>query len=350
MAGLRSLLITLTIGFSGAAAATLADLPAAPLVGASIAVSIAAVCRLKIEIPNKLRNFAFSIIGCSLGSGINREALVNLVHWPISLLLLGITVVVIISAGSFFLFRFFSFSPETSVLSTAPGAVSYTLALASSGIGDIRTIMVMQNVRLVLVATLLPFIIQQSGFAPGNSHAPLSSGVAAHLAVIFLALAIGILVERWHIPASFLLAGMIVSGLAHYLELVSGRPPSALIFLGFTITGSMVGVRFSSVTGGNMRHLLLASLGNTLIAGVLSASLAYPTALLLGIPFGLVFVSFTPGGIEAMAAMAIALGYDPAFVATHHLFRILLLFLIVPLSIKVMRRLVREGRAGQSTG
>lgn len=339
---IRSLLLTLSIGFSGATVATLAGLPAAPLVGASISVSIAALFRVPVGIPNLLRNFAFTIIGCSLGSGITKAALAQAVNWPISLLFLGVAVGVIIIVGSWVLARFYAISAETAVLSTVPGVIAYILAIAAGGIGDIRTILVIQNIRLVLVTTMLPFILSYMGFEPGHIQPPLSGSYGGSLVVILVALGIGIAIQRWRIPASFLLAGMVVSGIGHYLDLVTGRPPYPLILFGFTITGSMVGSRFSSIPLSDLKRLVGASLVSVLITMLLAVGFAYPVALLLDIPFGQIFVAYAPGGVEAMAAMAIALGYDPAFIATHHLFRILLLFLIVPICIKIVQRMVRK--------
>lgn len=339
-----SLLLTLGIGFSGAGAATLAGLPAAPLVGASIAVSIAALFGLTGNVPVQLRNIAFTIIGCSLGSGITKEALAQSAQWPISLMILGVAVGVIMICGSWALSRFYRLDPETAVLSTAPGAFAYTMALTASGIGDIRSVMVIQNIRLVLVTTLLPFILHYFGFEAGQFKALVSGGFVKTGITILIALALGISVKRWRIPASFLLAGMLVSGVGHYLDLVTGRPPFPLIFFGFAVTGSMVGARFSAIPRTDIRGLLSASLVSALITGLLAVGFAYPAALLLDMSFGQMFVAFAPGGVEAMAAMAIALGYDPAFVATHHLFRIILLFLLVPLSIKIVRKTVKNGR------
>jgi membrane AbrB-like protein len=339
---LKPLLLTLAIGFSGAGAATLAGLPAAPLVGASIAVSIAALFGLAANIPVQLRNIAFTIIGCSLGSGITKEALAQSAQWPISLMILGVAVCVIMIAGSWVLSRFYRLSPETAVLSTAPGAFAYTMALAAGGIGDIRSIMVIQNIRLVLVTTLLPFILHYFGFETGHFTAQASGGFGESIVIILIALVGGISVKRWRIPASFLLIGMLVSGVGHYLGLVTGRPPFPLIFFGFAVTGSMVGARFSAIPRRDLKRLLSASLVSALITGLLAVAFAYPAALLLDLSFGQVFVSFAPGGVEAMAAMAIALGYDPAFVATHHLFRIILLFLLIPLSIKIVRKTVKK--------
>jgi hypothetical protein len=336
------MLLTLTIGFAGATAATLAGVPAAPLVGASISVSIAALSRLPVGIPDLLRNFAFAVIGCSLGSGITKQALSQAAHWPISLLFLALAVSTIILVGSWVLARFYGQTPETAVLSTTPGVIAYVLAIASGGVGDVRTIIVIQNIRLVLVTTLLPFILTHSGFAPGHMQPQVSGSLVGSLVVIAIAFGLGIGAQRWPIPASFLLAGMLVSGVGHYLDLVSGRPPALLIFCGFTITGSMVGARFSSIPMGDLRRLLAASLICALITGLLAVGFAYPVAVMLDIPFGQVFVAFAPGGVEAMAAIALALGYDPAYVATHHLFRLLLLFLIVPFCVRIVARTVRE--------
>ena len=61
---------------------------------------------------------------------------------------------------------------------------------------------------------------------------------------------------------------------------------------------------------------------------------AAPVAALTGLPLGQLWVAFAPGGVEAMAAMGLALGYDPAFVAVHHLVRLAVLFVIVPLFLR----------------
>ena len=154
-----------------------------------------------------------------------------------------------------------------------------------------------------------------------------------------MAFVAGVSVSRWKIPASFLLAGMLVSGVGHYMGVVTGRPPNSIIFIGFTVTGSMVGARFSSIPLHDLQRLLLASLSAVFISGLLSLAFAIPVAQMLDVPFGQVFVAFAPGGVEAMAAMALALGYDPAYVATHHLFRIILLFFLLPVGVNLLKKI-----------
>lgn len=330
----KSLAITLLLGFLGALIATWVGLPAAPLVGASLLVSFASFFKVTTEVPLGLRNAAFSIIGCSLGSGITKEALAQSLNWPTSLLALAVAVFLIILIGSRFLTRFFALSPETAVLATAPGAISYILAYAANGYGDIRAIIVIQNIRLVVVATLLPFLITHIGFTPVHTGVPDISSFPASFTVIAIALILGRIMMRWEIPASYLLAGMLISGLGHYSDLVSGRSPYLLLFLGFTIIGTIVGTRFASITCSDFRQQLLSSICIVIVAGGLAAIFAYAVSACLKISYGQMFVAFAPGGIEAMAAITLALGYDPAFVTIHHLFRTLLLFVFVPFFIK----------------
>jgi hypothetical protein len=50
-------------------------------------------------------------------------------------------------------------------------------------------------------------------------------------------------------------------------------------------------------------------------------------------------VAFAPGGVEAMAAIALSLGYEPTFVAAHHVFRLFLLSFLMPyIFVKLRRR------------
>lgn len=338
MAKLKSLLVTLALGFIGALTATYLGLPAAALIGASIAVSIGALLKLTSELPSPLYNIAFAVIGCSLGSGITREALAQSIHWPISLLTLGCMVVVIVMVSSWILQRFFSIQPETAVLSSTPGAFVFTIAMAASGKADIRTVLVIQNIRLLVVTSLLPFILDHLSFESRHNQQSVGVFQVESYVMIAISLTVGVVMLRWKIPASFLLAGMLISGVGHYLDLVTGRPPLPLIFMSFVITGSMVGSRFSSISRTDLGRLLGASIAIVCVAGLLLISFAYPVALILELPLGQILVAYAPGGVEAMAAIALSMGYDPAFVATHHLFRLLLLFLVFPVCIKLAER------------
>ncbi len=336
LAGARNVLVTLGIGFAGAAVAAYAGLPAAALLGSTLAVSIAAVGGIAKDIPVSIRDFAFVIIGCSLGSGITREALGNAIHWPLSLFILGLAVLAMMFFCSFVLTRFFHQSTETAILATSPGALAYSLAMAADGVGEAEAIVVIQTIRLFLIITLLPLLLDTF-----NLHLePSAGGVVTVLGgvdlilVVCVALFAGWVVNRFRFPAAYFLTGVGVSAVAQVAGFVAGRPPVELLFIGFAVTGAVVGVRFSSIPRPDLKRFFFASLISLAISGLICGIFALPVSKLLSIPYGQVFVAFAPGGVEAMTAMALSLGYDPTFVAVHHLFRI---FLLIGLLAVLMR-------------
>lgn len=87
-------------------------------------------------------------------------------------------------------------------------------------------------------------------------------------------------------------------------------------------------------TGGPIASLSAAAIASTGTAALVSAIFAILTSDLMSLPFGQVWVAFAPGGVEVMSAMGLALGYDPAYVAIHHLVRILILILAIPLFLR----------------
>ena len=333
------LFLTLGIGSAGALLALYAGLPAASLIGSALAVSIASLFKWTCTVPAGFRAIAFSIIGSSLGSSLTRDFFGQAIHWSISLFFLTICVITILIVCSLVLMRKFNLSSDTALLATSPGALAYAISLAAGGIGDIRSIAVIQSVRVLLIIAFLPLALDCfSGSTAGTAagFTPESMGAADYLLLFLITLVLGRFLERFRVPASYLLVGTVVSGAAHLMGLVAGRPSSTILFIGFTITGTIIGARFSTISLLELKRLLRASLVVACLSMLIAALFALLVSSLLSMSYGQVFVAFAPGGVEAMAAMALALDYDPAFVAAHHLYRILLLISILPLFLKLI--------------
>jgi hypothetical protein len=337
---LLRVLVTLVIGTAGAVLARMAGLPAAALIGSTLAVSVVSFCRLPTCVPSWLRNMGFAAIGCSLGSGVNTDFLDMAVKWPLSLSGLVLVMGVILFASSCILIAFFGQSKETAILAASPGALSYSLAIAATGVGDARAIIVIQSIRLLSITTGLPLVLdlldlQQRSGSSGLQH---SIPLVATAGLFLLTLLFGFILERRRLPAAYLIAGVLVSGILHYLGVVSGRPQTGFLLTGFVITGSVIGTRFTNIPLADIKRLVGGALAVVVVSSAIAALFAGLTAKLLGLPFGQIWVSYAPGGVEAMAAMALSLGYDSAFVATHHLFRIILLLFILPILLRFFRR------------
>ena len=329
--GLRRSGLTLAVGLAGALLASLLGLPAGALIGACLATSFAAWGGLGLGVDTRLRDAGFLIIGLSLGAGFEAERLARAGDWAVSLLLLCLSVLVTLFLGRWLVMRFWGKDRLTALVATAPGTLSLTLALAAEGRGEMTTVVVMQSMRLLLLAAALPLLVTGLGAEPGLPPEQVTFGPLAFLLLAAFGIVVSLLMNWVNVPAAFFVGGMIASALAHVTGLVQGLPPAALLFAGFCITGSVVGSRFSGIPLAAIGKLTGATLASVGAAALVSGLFALLVARLTGLPAAEVWVAFAPGGVEAMAAIGLALGFDPAYVALHHLARIGLLVLLLPI-------------------
>ena len=124
---------------------------------------------------------------------------------------------------------------------------------------------------------------------------------------------------------------MAVSAAGHLAEVTLGRFPDGLAIAALMIMGALIGTRFRGASPAVFRDSILAGLSITFIALFFAAVGAGVVVWLLGFPVSLLIIAFAPGGVEAMAAIAVQAGLDRTFVAAHHVFRLALLTFLVPL-------------------
>lgn len=328
--------IALATAVAGAVLFDFLGLPAPALVGATCLVTLASLFGLKPRIPNGLRNIGFVVIGLTLGTGVTPDFFSNLTHYPVSIAALFIAMLTIMFVCGHFLKWYLDLDRETAILSTSPGALSVALAMADDGKGDVRSVMVLQSVRLLAITVLLPPLLDLFGSLP-DTMAQQSTGtitMLTSLAMLVAAWGGGRILSVLNVPAAYLFAGLLISGPLHGFDVVQGKPSGLLTFCGFTIAGAVIGSRFAGIKIDELKRIGIAALMATTLSLLIASAFAALTAIILGMPFGQVLVAFAPGGVEGMSAMALGLGYDPIFVATHHIFRIVSLIVLLPLLMK----------------
>lgn len=328
--GNRAALCALSAGLAGALAAGQLGLPAAALIGASLAVSGAAWAGLAVRMPPGLRDAGFLGIGLTLGSGIEPDSFALLGDWAVSLILLILSLVAIIAAGARLLRSRFGCDGGTAVLASSPGALSYALAMAESGGANLTSVLTIQSLRLLLLATVLPvavwlFVGEIAPVPRTVTSWPALAGLAAAAA------ALGGVLARHGVPAAWLIGGFAASAAGHASGLASGMLPEWLAFLCFALIGATIGTHFAGLSRAALLNHLRAALAVTALSLGISLGFAALASGLTGLGLGQIWIAYAPGGVEAMAAIGLALGYDPAFVALHHLTRIAVLMALVPL-------------------
>lgn len=315
----------------GAAVAALLGVPAGALMGAMLAVAVMAGLGRAVAVPVVARDLAFLVIGISLGAGIDATVLPQLAGWSVSLLGLAVALVATMAASTALLQRVFAVDRQTAVLASSPGTMSNAVAIAVEGKGDASAVMILQLMRLVILVTLVPPLAALLGAPEAATVAERPDMPLLALALLLaLGLPLGRFLGRRGISAACLLTGIVLSGIGHGAGLVHGAAPAWMIFLGFTLTGAVLGTRIGKV---DLRSAMtLAGAGAVVVGMALGMALVFAliTQALTGLPLGQILIAYAPGGVEAMAAIGLALGYDPAFVAAHHFARILILLLLVP--------------------
>lgn len=327
---------TLAAAFAGAALAARAGVPAGALIGSTLAVVALVATRMKVSCPGILRDLGFATIGISLGSGIDARAFDQVAAWGVSLGILVASLVATLLIGRLILSRGFGFDRATATLASSPGTMSNAIAIAAEGHGDATAVMVLQVMRLLLLVLVVPPISvlldapDDADFLPATLMPP-----TVLVGLLAPAWGLGWLGARLGLPAASLLAGMILSAAGHATGVIEGMAPAWVVFAAFAVTGAVLGTRVSAVSRAQLgRHLVagFSVVGTALIVSLAFAALARAVT---GLPFAQVWIAYAPGGVEAMAAIGLSLGFDPGYVAVHHFARIFALVLIVPAMLRL---------------
>lgn len=336
----RAALITFGIAALGAVLTFALSFPAPFLTGPAIAVTLAGLAGIRTAAPpRRARDAVFIILGLTIGQGVTPDVLEAMRTWPVTLAALAGSLFAIIWLTPALLVRFWSMDATTAFLSSSPGHLSYVLGLSEGVKADLRTVSIVQSIRVLALTLLVPIAVTLTGQVPQQAlEVPAETAPLPLLAMILVAGMAGYLLERLRLPAAYLIGGMLVSVVAHVTGLVSGVMNYWLAAAAFVSLGGLIGSRFSGVTWMQLRHAFGAGILVTVLGVVLAAAFAVIAHWITGMDLIAILIAFAPGGLETMAAMSVILGIDPTFVASHHVARLLMLTAIVPIFLMRGRR------------
>lgn len=330
LADLRTFLLTAALASAGAIAAYLLGLPAPFLIGPASAVSIAGLAGLRLSIPTSVRNACFVAVGLSMGAGLTPEVFVAARTWPLSFLLVPVTIVILLYSATWILQRFFGYDRTTALLAASPGHLSFVLSLAADTRSDLLAVGVIQSVRVLALTLTVPLIVEVLGLV-GTAPHPAATMAIWPLAISFAAaLGLGWVLMRLRVPAALLMGGMIASGSAHLSGMVEVNLPAWILIPTYVLLGGMIGSRFSGVSLRALRTAFVAGGVVTVVVVVLAALIAALVSHIADVPVDAALIAFAPGGLETMAAMAVMLNAQPTYVGAHHILRLLLLSALMP--------------------
>ncbi len=323
---------TVLIGAIGAVLFHIIGFPAATVTGPATTVALVTLLGWRTEIPLRLCQIMFLVIGAQIGSTVTPDVISAALTWPISLMILTLTLIAIMIVVPFALRHLFGHRAVTAFLSAAPGHLTFVLGLATDLKADVPQVVLVQTVRVFLLTLMVPVLISLWGVTGTATFASQGTSPIFDLGLLLIfSLAVGLGLQKLSVPAPLLIGAMTVSAVTHGTGLVTGAAPAWMTIMAFVCMGSLIGSRFGGVDRSLLKSAFLAGLLSTVAGCLIAAGGAYIAAVLIGLPPAALFLAFAPGGVEVMAALSIETGLEPALVAAHHVFRLTILGVLLPL-------------------
>jgi membrane AbrB-like protein len=316
------------------------NLPAPSLSGAMVGVAILLACGRRARLPMPAAHASMLTSGVAMGAAVTPEMLGGVHKYPISIVMLLVSVALTIVLTQWFLVRVGGWDKLTAFLAATPGALATVLVVAAETKADMLRLTTVQSFRLFMLVAVLPSLVIAAG--GGEAPAPRPDASMAALAAMCAAgLAAAVVLGRIGMAGPWIFGGLMGSAVLHGAGLVTGDAPWWFMEVAFGLVGLYIGTRFAGITREAMLGALWMSLGALVIGLGVTLAMAYALHAVTGLPLGMPLVAFAPGGLETMLVLGASLGLDPIYVGLHHLIRFLGIAFLLPLAMPFIRRLDR---------
>jgi uncharacterized protein len=211
-----------------------------------------------------------------------------------------------------------------------PGGLSEMVELGEARGASVPAIMLAHSLRIVLKIALMAILFRlvlghDVGAAPIKAKAAIGRLDAA---LLIGCARIGMpLRTLLHLPAPTFLGPLILSAAVHLAGLRTVAPPG---LLAQAALGTILGCRFLGISVGTLARAGVLNLGATLILLALALAGALAMQHLAGLRLDQGFLALAPGGLTETGMIALAIQADVAFVAVHHVIRILAVIVVAP--------------------
>ena len=340
----------LAIGTLGGAVFAWLGLPLPWMLGSMTAVTVCALGGVRVGLPRWMRTGCIAILGVMLGASFTPAAMARLPDWGATLSALFVFAMAAGTAGWLYFRRCAGFDRVTAFFAAAPGGLNEMVLVGTRYGGDERRIALVHATRVFVTVFSIPVWFRlHDGLAAGTAGSRYTGlaaiGLDDYVALAACALVGSILAARLRIPAATVIGPMFLSAAVHLAGITESSPPTLIVWSAQVVIGATLGCRFM----GFPLRLIGKTIMHGAVAGVILVGCAVLASVVLtqvvDIPFATLLLGFAPGGLPEMSLVAIAMGADAAFVATHHLVR---LVIVVLCAAPIFRALPAEDRSGSA--
>lgn len=317
-------------------------LPLPWMLGALFTTMAAALAGLPVQGPMRLRPGIVAVIGVLLGSrftpAVVDQAGQALVTLSILMVYLASVALVVVPW-----YRYVARQDwTTAYFSGMPGGLSEMIELGEAKGADVPAIVLAHSLRIVLTIGLMAVLFRLvlgydvGAAASAASRAALGPGDAVILAAC--AVLGALLGLKLRFPAPTFLGPLVLSGAIHMAGITQSAPPSLLINAAQIALGTILGCRFLGIPAAMVLRAGVFSLGATVLTLLLAGLCAWAMHVGAGVGIDQGLLALAPGGLTEMGLIALAIHADVAFVALHHVVRILVVIILAPVLVRLVRR------------
>jgi uncharacterized protein len=343
---LPALALALAAGTAGGALFNALGMPLAWMLGSMSACSVAALARLPVATPSRIRPPMSAVIGIILGSSVTPDLFGHARDWLVPLAALPLFLVASAAASILYFQRVGGFDQKTAYFAGMPGGLVEMVLLADASDADARVVSLVHALRILLVVLLLPLAIRLLTGAPVTGVPPASSATLGADDLLWIAcagvggVAFGVLAR---LPLGFLLGPLLASAALHATGLSDFELPGWVAATAQVVLGATVGCRFRGVSGPEILRIGGLGLGAVLLLLTITGLFAAAVASVSDYGFTAMLLAYSPGGLAEMSLVAYALDVEVMFVFAMHICRVLLVASGAPLALPLCIPAARAG-------
>ncbi len=319
------------------------SLPLPWMLGALFVTMVASVAGAPVLGPMRLRATIVAVIGVLLGSrftpDVVNQAGEALVTMSILMVYLAAVAAIVVPYYCFVAGQDWT----TAYFAGMPGGLSEMIEMGEAKGADVPAIVLAHSLRIVLTIGLMAVLFRLVlGYDVGGSaqgpQAGAGLGFTDAVVLALCALVGAVLGKRLHLPAPTFLGPLILSAAVHLAGITESAPPGLLVNAAQVVLGTILGCRFLGIGAARVLKAGLFSLGATALTLVLALGGAALMQALAGVPLDQGLLALAPGGLTEMGLIALAINADVAFVALHHVVRILVVIVVAPVLLRLVSR------------
>ncbi|HSF64415.1 MAG TPA: AbrB family transcriptional regulator [Paracoccaceae bacterium] len=305
------------------------SIPLPFMLGSMFCVMAAALAGLPMQAPQAIRPPMSVVIGAMLGTSFSPSILATLPLWIVPLAGLSVFVGVAAVLCVVLFRRMGNMDLHTAYFAGMPGGLVDMVALADHYGADVRKVALIHSLRILLIVFSVPLLVEFLSGSEIGAVAPDQVWLRDVGAEFWLwfppTCALGAL-AGWllRLPAKYILGPMIVSAAVHLVGWTDYKLPVEMVIVAQVVIGATIGTRFVGAPLSLVRSVLPVTLVSAALLLVLTYAFALVLSGITGISAITILLSYSPGGFAEMGLVAVALGIETAFVATHHVVRIAL--------------------------